>query len=162
MLAGIDILRLHEDVIGIINDSVKDVPADMSVSIYLSSGSNLVPKWNVKATVDNIMPKALARLDVGTFFLPFTPGSTEATAILDFVPVTKKVVLGLVSAHCPYPDDNEKILATVRSAEKHFPAERLAMSPAGGFKLSSFMEKGIVYDDQWRKLEELSHLASAL
>lgn len=149
---GVDIMQLHKLVVEVINRSVAGLPADMERSIYLSGGDRVVPEWEFIRYPDNIMPQALATLDVDKFFLPFNVSQDYPLEILRHVPAGKKVVLGVADAHSPYPDDEALIAVAIGHARRYIPADCLSISPRTGFKCSSYSTRGITFEDQWNKL----------
>lgn len=162
VLGGIDLNTLHMQVIKLINDTFADLPADMKRSIYVSSGSTIIPNWEAHDTPDNFMPKLLAGINVDRYYLPFRNDKTETLAILRYIPKGKEVVLGLMDAHSPIPDDTRAITNTVRAAEKYIAPNLISISPRTGFKLSEFALRGLTYDDQWLKLQRLAEIARSL
>lgn len=159
---GVDLQVLYTTLIGLVNDSIAGLPADMKVSIYISGGPNVVPEWRTDETPDNIIPAALRGLKVDKFYLPFDASATETLRILQYVPSDREVALGLLNAHTPFPDDKARIELAVRTAEEYIPASRLSLSPQSGFKLSSFEERGLLYADQWSKIHSLARIAAEL
>lgn len=155
---GVDLLKLHSLIITVINDSIVGLPDDMEKSIYLSGGDTIVPEWEYIAYPDNIMPLVMSSLNVDKFFLPFDIGNDYALEILRHVPKGKKVVMGLADAHSPFPDNNIRMSEMLQKASRHIELPCLAVSPRTGFKLSSYSNRGLTYEDQWRKLIELSNM----
>lgn len=162
VLGGIDLNNLHAQVIKLINDTIADMPDDMKCSIFISSGSTIIPNWEAHDTPSNFMPKLLAGINVNRFYLPFRNDKPETLAILRFIPNGREVVLGLMDAHSPIPDDAGAIAETVHEAQKHIDPALLAISPRTGFKLSEFAIRGLTYEDQWQKLTRLADIAAAL
>ncbi len=156
---GLDLIRLHEQLIELLNSAVAGIPSDMEISIYLSGGDVIVPEWEFLQFPDNIMPKILSRVDADKFFLPFEIGDDYQIEILRHVPAGKSVVLGLSDAHSPFPEDTVDILDTLDKASRHIPDENLSVSPKTGFKLSSYASRGLTYEDQWDKIARLRTLA---
>ncbi len=155
---GVDLIKLHGEIIEVINASLRNIPADMETSIYISGGDKIVPEWEVIDYPDNIMPKALSSLRVDKFFMPFDLDDDYSLEVLRHIPKGRRVVLGLSDAHSPLTDDAEEIVALVKKAESFIDYDNLAVSPRTGFKLSSYSTRGLTYEDQWRKLAELSAL----
>lgn len=162
VLGGIDLNNLHAQVIKLINDTIANMPDDMKCSIFISSGSTIIPNWEAHDTPSNFMPKLLAGINVNRFYLPFRNDKPETLAILRFIPNGREVVLGLMDAHSPIPDDAGAIAETVHEAQKHIDPALLAISPRTGFKLSEFAIRGLTYEDQWQKLTRLADIAAAL
>lgn len=159
---GIDLNKLHQQTIKLINDSISDLPEDMHTSIFISSGTTIIPNWEAHDTPDHFMPKLLVGINVDTYYMPFELEHPKHMEILRFIPQGREVVLGLIDAHTPIPDNKEAVKHTVQSALQYIPAEKLAISPRTGFKLSSYATRGLTFEDQWRKLKLLSEIAAEL
>lgn len=153
---GTDLIGLHRQIINVINGSLENAPGDMETSIYLSGGDTVVPEWEFIRYSDNIMPAVLSSLKIDKFFLPFDLGNDYAIEILRHVPAGKKVVLGLAEAHSPLSDDNDGISMMIKKASAFVDPLHIAVSHKTGFKLSSYPYRGLTYEDQWRKIIELS------
>ncbi len=153
---GVDLIKLHGELISVINYSLEELPEGMEKSIYISGGDTIVPEWEHIDYPDNIMPKALSSLDVDKFFMPFNFGNDYAIQVLRHIPQGKSVVLGLSDAHSPFTDNHAAILTMTHLAARWISPSLLALSPRTGFKLSSYNRRALLYDDQWRKLSELS------
>ncbi len=162
VIGGIDLNALHVQVIELINETLRDLPADFHKSIFVSSGTTIIPNWESHNNPDNFMPKLLAGINVDSYYLPFELDKPEQIDILRFIPQGREVVLGLVNAHSPIPDDPDAIKRTIKYAENYIPADKLAISPRTGFKLSSFASRGLTFEDQWLKLHQLAEIAREL
>lgn len=158
---GVDLLKLHELIINVLNASVERLPDGLETSVYLSGGDTVVPEWEFIEYPDNIMPKVLSALDVSKFFLPFDYGNDYAVEVLRHIRGGKKVVLGIVDAHSPFPEDNAPLEQLISTAAHHIDPSLLAVSPRTGFKLSSYSYRGLTYEDQWQKLSRLSAIAAS-
>lgn len=152
---GVDLISLHERIIGLFNNSVAGLPPDMELSLYLSGGDTIVPEWEFIRYPDNIMPKVLSQVNVGKFYLPFELGNDYQLEILRHTPEDKYVVLGLADAHSPFDDNSSVIHDAVAKASEYVSPERLSVSPKTGFKLTSYASRGLAYEYQWRKLSQL-------
>lgn len=152
---GIDLIKLHRELIAVINFSLDGLRAEMEKSIYISGGDTVVPEWEFIDFPDNIMPKALSSLKVDKFFIPLELGNDYAIEVLRHIPQDKSVVVGLVDAHTPFPDCFDFLAAMTDKIARVVEPSRLAVSPRTGFKLSSYKERALLYEDQWRKIKEL-------
>ena len=152
---GVDLISLHEQIIGLFNSSVAALPSDMEISLYLSGGDTIVPEWEFLRYPDNIMPKILTQVDAGKFFMPFEIGNDYQLEILRLIPDSKKVVLGLADAHSPFAENPAGILETVAKASEYISGEKLSVSPKTGFKLTSYMSRGLTYESQWLKISNI-------
>jgi methionine synthase II (cobalamin-independent) len=157
---GTDPLRLRRDLITLFNASLDGLPSDLILSLYISSGYHVIPNYGRDASDDGYLLRVLASVDVNAYYLPFEPGDIESLQIMSVVPKGRHVVMGLVDPHSPFPDRPELVLLSARCAQSAYPWLNLSMSPMCGFKLSSYLYRGLTYEDQWRKLEELKALAA--
>ncbi len=153
---GVDLLQLHHELIKVINDSLEDLPVEMEKSIYISGGDKIVPEWEHIEYPDNIMPKALSTLSVDKFFIPLDLYNSYAIKVLRHIPKGKKIVLGLMDAHSPFPENTDSLERILSEASKLVNPSCLAVSPRTGFKLSSYETRALTYEDQWRKISELA------
>lgn len=152
---GVDLIKLYDCIIDLFNRSVDGIAPDMEISLYLSGGYVIVPEWESQHSADSIMPRILSVANVGKFYLPFEIGKERQLEILRYIPAGKKVALGLADAHSPFLEnvsDFRRFL--VKAAEYILPAN-LSVSPKAGFKLSSYVSRGLTYEDQWQKLAQL-------
>lgn len=153
---GVDLIKLHRELIDVINNSLGGLPVEMEKAVYLSGGDTVVPEWEYIDYPDNIMPKALSSLDVDKFFIPLYSGNDYAIKVLRHIPKDKSVVVGLVDAHTPFSESFDSLTAMIDKVARVVEPSRLAISPRTGFKVSSYNERGLHYEDQWRKIKELS------
>lgn len=153
---GVDLLKLHGELISIINKSLFGLPDDMEKSIYISGGDTIVPELEYIDYPDNIMPKALSLLSVDKFFIPFELGNDYALQVLRHVPQGSTVVLGLADAHSPFPENPYSLTEMIDKAVRLVNGSQLAVSTRSGFKLSSYSQRALLYEDQWRKLTALA------
>ncbi len=61
--------------------------------------------------------------------MPFDVADDYSIEILSHLPKGKKVVMGLIDAHSPFPDDKDAIIRFVRKAKRHINPAFLAISP---------------------------------
>lgn len=160
---GVDILKVQDNVVRLLEDTLAGLPADMWKTVYLSSGPTIVPDWSAENTPDNIMPRILAMPNVDRFYLPFNSSDSDSAAVLQYVNPSAAVALGLVSAHTPFHDKVGHIIDFIARARDYIrPDDRLSLSPMTGFKLTSYAQRGLLFEDQWRKIDDIKALASRL
>lgn len=162
LMGGIDVMALQEIIIALTNSSIEGLPRDMHISMYLSGGEIIVPSWENVDYADDVIPKALSRLNVSQFYLPFDGKHAKLLDVLRFVPAGKEVALGLIDAHTPWAYYSDRILGCIEAARRYVAPEKLSVTPKTGFKLTKFGALGLDYSDQWRKLDELHALVDAL
>lgn len=155
---GTDLLAIHEQIISLINTSLAGLPADLKTSLYLSGGDIIIPEWEYIEYPDNIMPKILRDAAVDKFFMPFSLDDEYPFEILRHIPANKHVVLGLIDAHSPFFEEKAQLYKALEFARKHIESANISISPRTGFKLSTYLHRGLTYEDQWNKLSHLSTL----
>ena len=158
LMGGIDVMALQEILIALTNACIDNVPADMHISMFLSGGDTIVPSWANVEYADDVIPKALSRLKVAQFYLPFDGKYARQLDVLRFVPAGKQVALGLIDAHTPWAYYADRILGCIEAARRYVATELLSVTPKTGFKLTKYGVLGLDYNDQWRKLQELHEL----
>jgi methionine synthase II (cobalamin-independent) len=125
--------------------------AGVTIALHLCRGNNR-SQWYASGGYDPIAEKLFNQLDVDLFLLEYESERAGTFEPLRFVPRDKAVVLGLVSTKVPELESQEQLLRRIEEASRHFPLDRLALSPQCGF--ASAMEGNLLgEDDQWRKLQ---------
>ena len=153
---GIDTVRLQDLVIELLNGVLTGMPSDLEKAIYLSGGDTIVPEWEYIKYPDNIMPRILSEVNADKFFMPFDIADDYSLEILNHVSPGKKIVLGVIDAHTPFVDDEDAIVRFVEKAGRYINSASIAVSPKTGFNLSTYVSRGLDYNDQWSKIESLS------
>ncbi len=156
---GVDIIGLQRLIIDVINASVEGLPDDMETAVCLSGGENVVPEWEAVRYPGNMMPAVLESLRVDKFFLPFDGDNDSSLEVLRHVPEGKKVVLGLVEAGSPFPDDASALSSAIRRAMRYVSPDCLYISPKTGFRLPDYCDRGLSDEEQWRRLSEFAALS---
>jgi 5-methyltetrahydropteroyltriglutamate--homocysteine methyltransferase len=77
------------------------------------------------------------------------------------VPDGKTVVLGLVTTKSGRRETVEELEARIRQAARHFPLERLALSPQCGFA-TSVLGNALTVEDERAKLTTIVETAAAV
>ncbi|MEZ5893351.1 MAG: 5-methyltetrahydropteroyltriglutamate--homocysteine S-methyltransferase [Parvularculaceae bacterium] len=115
-----------------INDSIRDRPANMSVSIHLCRG-NFKSSWAAEGGYEPVAEVLFNELDVDGYFLEYDDDRSGDFRPLRFVPKGKTVVLGLVSSKFGNLESKDDIKRRINEAAKHAPLDQLALSPQCGF-----------------------------
>lgn len=116
----------------LINDAIRNRPADMAVCIHLCRG-NYQSSWLSEGGYDPIAEILLNEIAVDGFFLEYDDERSGGFAPLRFLPKGKKVVLGLVTSKTPQLEDKNMLKRRIDEAARYVPLERLAISPQCGF-----------------------------
>ena len=159
---GTDMTGLAREMLGLVNRSVAGVPADMEISVFMSGGDPVVPEWENAGRTDSLLPEVLKNLDVQKYFMPFDADRPASFDVLRHIPAGRRVVLGLIDPHEPQTDSRETVERGVGYARRYLGPELLEVSPRCGFKLTSYGERALTFNDQWRKLDSLRRIAKGI
>jgi 5-methyltetrahydropteroyltriglutamate--homocysteine methyltransferase len=117
----------------LINDSIKNRPANMAVTIHLCRG-NYQSSWLSEGGYDPIAEILLGEIDVDGYFLEYDDERSGTFAPLRFLPRgNKKVVLGIVTSKHAQLESVDSLKRRIDEAAKVVPLEQLAISPQCGF-----------------------------
>jgi 5-methyltetrahydropteroyltriglutamate--homocysteine methyltransferase len=116
----------------IINDAIRDRPAEMSVCIHLCRG-NFRSSWVAEGGYEPVAEVLFNELSVDGYFLEYDDERSGDFAPLRFVPKGKMVVLGLVSSKLSALEPKDELKARIDEAAAYVPMEQLALSPQCGF-----------------------------
>ena len=142
----------------LINESIKDRPEHMAVSMHMCRGNNQ-GQWIGEGGYDPVAEQLFSEFDVDAFFMEYDSDRAGDFEPLRFVPDNKLVVLGLITTKTPENESKTELIKRIEGASKFIPIENLAISPQCGMA-SSFRGNPITVDDQKRKFElalEVAH-----
>ena len=142
----------------LINESIKDRPEHMAVSMHMCRGNNQ-GQWIGEGGYDPVAEQLFSEFDVDAFFMEYDSDRAGDFEPLRFVPDDKLVVLGLITTKTPENESKTELIKRIEGASKFIPIENLAISPQCGMA-SSFRGNPITVDDQKRKFElalEVAH-----
>jgi 5-methyltetrahydropteroyltriglutamate--homocysteine methyltransferase len=147
---GDDPNELPRTYAALINDALKDRPADLTVGIHLCRG-NFRSTWFAEGGYEPVAEVLFGELDVDAYFLEYDDERSGDFAPLRFVPANKTVVLGLISSKVAEMESIGSLAERVDEAAKYVPIEQLCLSPQCGFS-STVHGNDITEDVQWAKL----------
>jgi 5-methyltetrahydropteroyltriglutamate--homocysteine methyltransferase len=116
----------------IINDSIRDRPADMVVCVHLCRG-NYRSSWAAEGGYEPVAEVLFNELAVDGYFLEYDDPRSGDFAPLRHVPKGKRVVLGLVTTKLGELESADHIKARIDEAARHMPLDQMALSPQCGF-----------------------------
>jgi 5-methyltetrahydropteroyltriglutamate--homocysteine methyltransferase len=135
----------------LINESIKERPADLTIAVHLCRG-NFRSTWVAEGGYEPVAEVLFNEMNVDAFFLEYDDERSGDFAPLRFVPADKTIVLGLVTtkeAQLENPDDLKK---RVDEAARYLKTDQMCLSPQCGFS-STVHGNEITHDDQWAKLD---------
>lgn len=154
---GFDMDKLAHDYVSLINESLKDKPEDLAVTIHICRG-NFRSTWFSSGGYDPVAPILFPNLNVNGFFLEYDSNRAGGFEPLKYI-ASQKVVLGLVTSKEGALENPDDIKARIKEASQFVPLDRLCISPQCGF--SSTEEGNIITDeDQWNKIALIRDIAN--
>lgn len=153
---GIDPARILGEGVEVLN-SLADAPG-VTFGLHMCRGNN-DGRWLSRGGYEAVSAEVFRRANrFDEFLLEYDDPRSGGFEPLADVPRDKVVVLGLVSTKRPALESIDELIARVEQASRHFPRERMALSPQCGFASGI---KGNPIDDaaQARKLSLVGEAA---
>ena len=141
----------------LINDCIKDRPANMAVCTHLCRG-NFRSAWVAEGGYDAVAEVLFNELEVDGYFLEFDTPRAGNFAPLRYMPKDKKLILGLVSSKTGELENPDDLKRRVDEAGKLVPLDQLGISPQCGFS-STVLGNKLTVDDQIAKLRLVVQVA---
>lgn len=141
----------------LVNDAIRDRPADMVACIHLCRG-NFKSAWVAQGGYEPVAEILFNQMDVDAFFLEYDDERSGDFAPLRFMPQGKTVVLGLMSSKKPEVEDTDEIRHRIEQATKYVPLDQCCLSHQCGFS-STVHGNELAEGDQWRKLARTVEIA---
>jgi 5-methyltetrahydropteroyltriglutamate--homocysteine methyltransferase len=116
----------------VINDSIRDKPADMTVCVHLCRG-NFRSSWAAEGGYEPVAEVLFNELKVDGYFLEYDDPRSGDFAPLRHVPKGKTVVLGLVTTKLGELESKDDVKRRIDEAAQYAPLDQLALSPQCGF-----------------------------
>ena len=142
---------------GLINECIKDRPADMAVCTHLCRG-NFASAWVAEGGYDPVAEVLFNELQVDGYFLEYDTARAGNFAPLRYMPKGKKLILGLVTSKSGALEDPDDLKRRIDEAAKLVPLDQLGISPQCGFS-STVLGNKITIDDEVAKLRLVVQVA---
>ena len=141
----------------LINECIKDRPADMAVCTHLCRG-NFASAWVAEGGYDPVAEVLFNELAVDGYFLEFDTPRAGNFAPLRYMPKGKKLILGLVTSKAGALENPDDLKRRLDEASKLVPLDQLGISPQCGFS-STVLGNKLTIDDQVAKLKLIVQVA---
>jgi 5-methyltetrahydropteroyltriglutamate--homocysteine methyltransferase len=141
----------------LINECIKDRPADMAVCTHLCRG-NFRSAWVAEGGYDPVAEVLFNELKVDGYFLEFDTPRAGNFAPLRYMPKDKKLILGLVSSKTGELEKADDLKRRIDEAAKLVPLDQLGISPQCGFS-STVLGNKLTIEDQKAKLRLVVEVA---
>ena len=154
---GEDPLTLQQTYAKLINNCLRDKPADMTAAVHMCRG-NHESAWVASGGYEPVAEIAFGELNFDGFFLEYDTDRAGDFRPLRHLPGKKIAVLGLVTSKTPLLESKDALKRRIDEATRFVPLERLALSPQCGFA-STIGGNKLTVDDEKRKLELVVEVA---
>jgi 5-methyltetrahydropteroyltriglutamate--homocysteine methyltransferase len=141
----------------LVNDAIRDRPADMTVCVHLCRG-NFKSAWVAEGGYEPVAEILFNGMAIDGFFLEYDDERSGDFAPLRFMPKGKRVVLGLMSSKRPAVEDRDELKQRIDEAARYVPLEQCALSHQCGFSSTAHGNE-LAEDDQWQKLARCVEVA---
>jgi len=155
---GVDVENLGEKYVKLINDSLRDKPADMVITTHVCRG-NFKSTWISSGGYEPVAEHLLAGCHYDGYFLEYDSERAGGFEPLRFLPKGDKVVvLGLITSKNGDLEAPGDVTKRIAEATEFVALDQLALSPQCGFAST---EEGNVLTEaqQWAKMREIVELA---
>jgi 5-methyltetrahydropteroyltriglutamate--homocysteine methyltransferase len=158
---GMNVVTLADDYTKLINDSIRDKPADMTITTHVCRG-NFRSTWISSGGYEPIAERMLAKCNFDGYFLEYDSERAGGFEPLRFLPKGNKiVVVGVVTSKSGTLEPKDLVKRRIEEAAKYAPLEQLALSPQCGF--ASTEEGNVLTEEQqWAKMREIVELADEI
>ena len=154
---GEDPEKLPHTYAKLINNSIKDKPADMIVCMHLCRG-NANSAWVAEGGYEPVAETLFNEIDITGYFLEYDSARAGGFEPLRFLPKGKIAVLGLVTTKKGALESKDELKRRIDEASKFVPLEQLALSPQCGFS-STLEGNKITVGEEIAKLERIVEVA---
>jgi 5-methyltetrahydropteroyltriglutamate--homocysteine methyltransferase len=141
----------------LINDCIKDHPANMTVCMHICRG-NFRSAWAAEGGYDPVAEILFNEFKLDGFFLEYDSPRAGSFAPLRFVPKDKKIVLGLVTTKSGAMESADDLKRRIDEAAHYVSLDQLALSPQCGFS-SVVFGNNITVDAEIAKLSLVVQVA---
>jgi len=155
---GMNVATLADDYTKLINESIKDKPADMTITTHVCRG-NFRSTWISSGGYEPIAERLLAKCNFDGYFLEYDSDRAGGFEPLRFLPKGNKiVVVGVITSKSGTLESKDTVKRRLDEAAKFMPMEQMALSPQCGF--ASTEEGNVLTEEQqWAKMREVVEIA---
>jgi 5-methyltetrahydropteroyltriglutamate--homocysteine methyltransferase len=142
----------------LVNDSIRDRPSDMVISVHLCRG-NFKSAWVAQGGYEPVAEILLNEMAIDGFFLEYDDERSGDFAPLRFTPKGKTIVLGLMSSKNAAVESKDELKKRIDEAARYVPLAQCALSHQCGFS-STAHGNDLTEADQWKKLARAVEVAT--
>jgi 5-methyltetrahydropteroyltriglutamate--homocysteine methyltransferase len=158
---GMNVATIADDYTRVINDSIKDKPADMVITTHVCRG-NFRSTWISSGGYEPVAERMLGQCNYDGYFLEYDSERAGGFEPLRFLPRGKKIaVVGVITSKSGTLESKDTVKRRIDEASKFAPLEQLALSPQCGF--ASTEEGNVLTEEQqWAKMREVVEVADEI
>jgi 5-methyltetrahydropteroyltriglutamate--homocysteine methyltransferase len=134
------------------NEAIKDRPADMTIAMHLCRG-NFQSNWVAEGAYDPVADAIFNQTDVDIYFMEYDSDRAGGLEPLKFLPKgQRQVLVGFITTKSAELESIDELRRKFDEASKFADLHQLGIAPQCGFASTEEGNK-ITADDQKRKLE---------
>jgi 5-methyltetrahydropteroyltriglutamate--homocysteine methyltransferase len=145
--------------IALINDSLRDRPAGMTITMHSCRGNT--GQGFAAGGYEAVAEQVFGSINVDGYFLEFDDARSGGFEALRFVPEGKAVAIGNVSTKRNALEPKDELRRRIDAAAKYVDMKRLCICPQCGFASTDATDR-LTEDEQWAKLGEIVEVAAAV
>jgi len=145
--------------IGLINDSIRDRPPGMTITMHSCRGNT--EQGFAGGGYEAVAEQVFGGIDVDGFFLEFDDARSGGFEPLRFVPRGKAVAVGIVSTKRNALEAKDELRQRLDAAAQYVDRDRLCLCPQCGFASTEDTDR-LSEDEQWAKLGGIVELAETV
>ncbi|HUG07455.1 MAG TPA: 5-methyltetrahydropteroyltriglutamate--homocysteine S-methyltransferase [Acidimicrobiia bacterium] len=142
----------------LVNDAIKDRPADMVVAVHLCR-DNFRSAWVAQGGYEPVAEILFNEMAVDAFFLEYDDERSGDFSPLRLVPKDKGVVLGLMSSKKPAVEEATDLKRRIEEAGQFIDLDQCCLSHQCGFSSTAHGNE-LTEEDQWAKLARTVEVAA--
>lgn len=155
---GLKLEDTTELFVKVIKESLKNKPEDMIVATHMCKGN--YKSAYLYASGYETVSQYFDELGYDVYLLEYDDERSGSFKPLENIKnKDTKVVLGVVTSKTPELEDGNAMEQRVKEAAKHFPLERLLISPQCGFA-STEEGNSLTEEEQWDKMKHIINLSN--
>ncbi len=116
----------------LINDSIRERPSDMAITVHLCRGNSL-SRGHAEGGYEPVAEAMFSELAVDGFFLEYDDARSGDFRPLRFVPEGKRVVLGIITSKFGALEKKDDLKRRLDEAARYMPLDQMCISAQCGF-----------------------------